>query len=67
MMIAMAVKKKTNRSGKERKRKQVSKTLTFTSFGYISRVSSQNGISRLYVIVEKYHSGRKPSKFLAVT
>ena len=23
------------------------------------RVSNQNGISRLYIIVEKYHSGRK--------
>ena len=27
----------------------------------ISRVSSQNGVSRLYIIVEIYHSGRKPS------
>ena len=25
------------------------------------RVSNQNGISRLYIIVEIYHSGRKPS------
>ena len=27
----------------------------------ISRVSGQNGISPLYIIVEIHHSGRKPS------
>ena len=26
-----------------------------------ARVSDQNGISRLYIIVKIYHSGRKPS------
>ena len=28
---------------------------------HISRVSNQNGISRLFIIAETYHSGRKPS------
>ena len=27
----------------------------------ISRVSDQNGVSPLYIILEIYHSGRKPS------
>ena len=31
------------------------------SFGrYISGVSDQNGVSQLYIIVEIYHSDRKP-------
>ena len=29
----------------------------------ISRVSKQNGVSLLYIIVEIHHSGRKPSIF----
>ena len=36
---------------KKKKKKKVHK----------SRVSDQNGISRLYIIVEIHHSGRKPS------
>ena len=28
--------------------------------GTVSRVSHQNGVSRLYIFVELYHSGRKP-------
>ena len=32
-------------------------------FECISRVSDQNGVCRLYIIVEIYHSGRKPSIF----
>ena len=27
----------------------------------MSRVSDQNGLSRIYIIVEIHHSGRKPS------
>ena len=32
--------------------------LTFSDTDSISRVSDENGISRLYIIVELYHSGR---------
>ena len=34
-----------------------------TSF-YKSRVSDQNGVSLLFIIVEIYHSGRKPLKYV---
>ena len=29
----------------------------------LTRVSDQNGISRRYIIVQIYHSGRKPSNY----
>ena len=31
------------------------------SVAFVARVSNQNGVSRLFVIVEIHHSGRKPS------
>ena len=30
---------------------------------YISRVSDQNGVSLLYIMLEIHHSGREPLKF----
>ena len=36
----------------------------FFCFRKILRVSDQNGVFRLYIIVERYHSGRIPSDFM---
>ena len=39
---------------------------TYGKEAEISRVSNQNGISRLHIIVEIHHSGQKPSIYFLV-